>query len=69
MWETLMTAGLAPNMVRAAEQRRLTRYSLVVDRLAERLDDEERATLRTSRQVPEWFLPAVYAQYRKRGSP
>ncbi len=69
MWQTVLTVGLAPRQVRAWEQRRMSRFALVVDRLAGRLTDAERQALRTGRQVPEWFLPAVLETSRQRGAP
>jgi hypothetical protein len=37
----------------------MIRSSLAVDEVSRRLSDAERATLRTTGAVPEWFLPEV----------
>jgi hypothetical protein len=39
----------------------MVRYSLAVDEQAKKLTDAERVRLRSAGEVPEWFLPAVYA--------
>ena len=59
MVATLFTLGMLPGATRSWAIRRLTKYGIVVDQLATRLSDAERQVLRDSRQVPDWFLPAV----------
>lgn len=41
----------------------MMRYAVVVDELSQRLTPEERAVLRGTGRVPDWFLPEV----RRRG--
>ena len=37
----------------------MVRSSLAVEEVSHRLSDGERATLRATGEVPEWFLPEV----------
>jgi hypothetical protein len=59
MWDTVFTLGLAPEITRSWESERLSRYSLKVDRLAQKLNQDERRVLRETGQAPAWFLIAV----------
>jgi hypothetical protein len=59
MWDTLISLGLAPAATREWERERLSRYSLVVDGLAQKLSEEERRVLRETGRPPAWFLKAV----------
>ena len=42
----------------------MVRSSLAVAEVSRRLSDSERATLRATGEVPEWFLPEVSAVSR-----
>lgn len=66
MIDTLLTLGLAPSLSRDWEQHRLERWSVAVERLAERLTDAERVILRGTGQVPGWFLPELLRRRRTR---
>ena len=37
----------------------MVRSSLAVNEVSQRLSDQERSTLRTTGQLPDWFLPEV----------
>jgi hypothetical protein len=44
---------------------RMVRYSIAVDEQAKKLTETERVVLRTTGQVPPWFLSTVIAEARK----
>jgi hypothetical protein len=44
---------------------KLKLYAVAVDQLVSRLNQDERQILRTSRQLPPWFLPAVDEAYSR----
>lgn len=51
--------GIAREMSSDATGTRMRAYSIAVDAAAERLDQEETATLRQSGTLPDWFFDAV----------
>jgi hypothetical protein len=42
-----------------ARSRTMMRYAVAVEEVSRRLDAEERAALRATGKVPDWFLPDV----------
>jgi len=42
-----------------ATSKRMRRYAVVVDDLSRQLSKDDRATLRATGRLPEWFLPKV----------
>jgi hypothetical protein len=57
--------GLGSDVSSPVVSRRMRRWSFAVHDVAQRLDAEERAVLRTTGQVPDWFLGAVRQRYRE----
>lgn len=54
-----LTVGMLSHRRRNRPRSRLQVYSVAVDHACGWLDETERATLRTERTVPPWFLPEV----------
>jgi hypothetical protein len=48
-----------------ANNEKLKLYAVAVDQLVERLNPDERRTLRMDRRLPGWFLPAVDETYER----
>ena len=51
---------------REAVDERIQRSAFVVDGLAQRFSEEERAHLRATGRLPEWFWPAFTEETRRR---
>jgi hypothetical protein len=54
-----ITAGLGTDMVNADRSARLAAMQFAASDLVEKLSDDERTTLRTSRTLPDWFVPEM----------
>lgn len=52
-------------MKRAGGKGNMMRYSIAVEEQAKRLTQPERVVLRTTGQLPRWFVDTVIAEARK----
>jgi hypothetical protein len=57
--------GFGVDTTAPATSRRMRRWSFAVHDVAQRLDTQERHVLRTTGQVPDWFMDAVRQRYRQ----
>ncbi|GAA5184696.1 hypothetical protein GCM10023322_26740 [Rugosimonospora acidiphila] len=57
--------GLGVDLTRGSVKGRMMRYSFAVEDVAQRLTPEERQVLRSTGQVPDWFLNAVERRFHE----
>lgn len=65
----VLSVGRAASVHRRSQGDRMSDYAMAVDGLVSRLSAPERVALRSTNQLPPWFLPAVderYGQLRRR---
>jgi len=55
----------APGTARGFASAKMRKYAVAVDIVAMRLNPQEREVLRTTGEVPDWFLDEVLAEARK----
>lgn len=66
MWTRIWSRIKVPEEAREARSNRMAHLAIIVDDLSARLTPHERHALRQTGAIPDWFLPAVDAEYARR---